>query len=70
MLDYTFVFCKVTKHPIAIYCGAEVVDDEDAVTLVGELAEKFGLVGGLITNDYLDKLSASLLSIEDVVLTG
>jgi hypothetical protein len=71
VLDYTFVFCKDTKEPIAIYCGSEVIDDEDVVTLVGELAEKYSLVGALGKKPYFDELAKSLLSVEDVrMVTG
>lgn len=68
VLDYTFVFCKETKAPMAIYCGSEIVDDEDVVTLVGELAEKYSLVGGLVNSPFFDELAKALLSVEDVRL--
>jgi isoaspartyl peptidase/L-asparaginase-like protein (Ntn-hydrolase superfamily) len=68
MLDYTFVFCKATKTPVAIYCGEEVQENEDVITLVGELAEKFTLIGGLVQSSYFDELSKALLDVEEVTL--
>jgi hypothetical protein len=70
MLDYTFVFCKETKTPIAIYCGAEIENQEDVNTLVTELAEKYSLIGGLIKSTYFEKLADALLEVEDVTLEG
>jgi hypothetical protein len=70
VLDYTFVFCHETRVPVAIYCGSEIVDDEDVITLVGELADKYLLVGGLINSPFFDELAKALLSVEDVTLTS
>jgi hypothetical protein len=68
VLDYTFIFCKETKAPIAIYCGAEIVEDQDVLTLVAELADKYSLMGELVQSPFFDKLSEALLSVEDVNL--
>ena len=68
VLDYTFVFCKTTKVPVAIYCGTEVQDNEDVVTLVGELADKYTLIGGLVQSTYFDELAKALLEVEDITL--
>ena len=68
VLDYTFVFCKATKVPVAIYCGAEIQDKEDVITLVGELADKYALVGSLVQSDYFEELAKALLNVEDLNL--
>lgn len=68
VLDYTFIFCKETKTPIAIYCGKEIVEDQDVLTLVAELADKYGLMGELVRSPFFDKLADALLSVEDVNL--
>ena len=68
MLDYTFVFCKETKAPIAIYCGAEVQEEPDVITLIGELAEKYSLVASLVQSSYFDELAKALLDIEEITL--
>jgi len=68
VLDYTFIFCKETKAPIAIYCGAEIVDDQDVLTLVGELADKYSLVGEIVKSTFFDELAKALLSVEDIRL--
>jgi len=70
VLDYTFIFCKEAKVPVAIYCGAEVQDKEDVVTLVGELAEKYSLIGGLVKSTYFEKLADALLEVENLTLEG
>lgn len=74
VLDYTFVFCKDTKAPIAIYCGAEVVEDADVKTLVAELAEKYSLIGERLvplTSPFFNELGKSLLSVEKIdIVTG
>jgi hypothetical protein len=68
LLDYVFVFCKETKIPIAIYCGAEVQEEEDVITLVGELAEKYTLISGLTQSSYFDELAKALLDVESLTL--
>jgi hypothetical protein len=68
VLDYTFIFCKETKAPIAIYCGAEIVEDQDVLTLVAELADKYSLMGELVKSPFFDELAKALLSVEDVNL--
>jgi hypothetical protein len=70
VLDYTFVFCKETKTPIAIYCGAEIEENADVITLVGELAEQYSLLGGLVKSSYFEQLANALLEVEDVTLEG
>jgi hypothetical protein len=68
VLDYTFVFCKETKTPVAIYCGAEIEEKEDVITLVGELAEKYSLIGGLVKSSYFEQLADALLDVQTITL--
>jgi hypothetical protein len=68
VLDYTFVFCKDTKTPVAVYCGSEIVDDEDVLTLVGELAEKYSQLTGVVGSPFFDELAKALLDVEGVTL--
>jgi hypothetical protein len=68
VLDYTFVFCRDTKAPLAIYCGAEVIEDEDVLNLVAELAEKYSLLSGIVESPFFDELSKALLEVENVNL--
>lgn len=70
VLDYTFIFCKETKTPVAIYCGAEIEEKEDVLTLVGELAEQYSLLGSLVKSTYFEQLADALLEVEDVTLEG
>jgi hypothetical protein len=70
VLDYTFVFCKETLAPMVIYCGAEIVDNEDVLTLVMELADKYSLMSGVVESPFFSELSKSLLSLEGMTLTG
>jgi hypothetical protein len=70
ILDYTFIFCKATHTPIAIYCGAEVKEDEDVLNLVAELAEKYSILNGVIESPYFDNLSKALLDVEGIRRTG
>jgi hypothetical protein len=74
VLDYTFVFCKETKAPIAIYCGSEIVEDADVKTLVAELAEKYSFTGSSplvpLQSPFFDELAKALLSVEKVEITN
>lgn len=70
VLDYTFVFCNSTKAPVAIYCGAEIIDDEDVLTLVAELAEKYSLTGSArfvpLQSPFFEELAKALLVVDKV----
>ena len=70
ILDYTFIFCKATRAPVAIYCGDEVKEEEDVINLVAELAEKYSILSGAIESPYFENLSKSMMEVEGIRLIG
>jgi len=61
--DYQFVFCKETQEPLAIYCGDEIVSEEDVLVLIGELGERFGLMGDIVMSPYFKKFATAVLDV-------
>ena len=44
---YTFVFCKKSKDPIALYCTDEIVSSDGALEMIKALADSYTLLAGL-----------------------
>lgn len=63
---YTFIFCKNTKNPIALYCADEITDFDEATEMITLLANEYSLLHDMLGSPYFKALANVLVKVDEV----